>query len=118
MADEKRSLINEVKRLMTQPGISGSEYFAFTRLADENERLLCGVDSQFCGFIGSEPKRYLREASLLDGPAGRNFNLRRSVNRVYYVNDVHDYKIWVAYGGHGLVIDQWRGDILPLFFAS
>ena len=105
MADEKRSLMNEVKRLMTQSGISGERYFHITRLADENERLLCNVDSQFCGFIGSEPKRYLREASLLDGPARRT-ELKEIGEPGLLVNDVHDYRIWLAYGGHGLVIES------------
>jgi len=104
MSPVPKSFKAEIQRLLIQPGVEGQTYFHVTRLANAAGELTVSVDSHWGGYTTSRPRREIREASPLDGPR-RRAELRLIGETCLLVNDETDFRLWLAFGGHAVVLD-------------
>lgn len=95
----------EVVRLLTQAEVQGAKYFTVTLLADESGGLQWGVQTMWCGYTDSTPRREIRKGRLYRGEAQRAFYLEFG-EPALLVNNEKDLSIWLAFGGHAVILDQ------------
>lgn len=95
----------EVARLLTQPELQGAKYFTITLLADEAGNLQWGVQTLWCGYTETSPRREIRKGRLYRGEAQRGFYLEFG-EPALLVNDEKDLSIWLSFGGHGVVLES------------
>ena len=112
----------EIRRLMTQPGIPNKFYYGLTRLATDEGALLKSIDSHWVGYTTSRPRREIREATPLDGPMHRD-NLRAMAQTCLLINCEDDLRFWYAFGGNAVVLDdvakaQFADELAPREVAN
>lgn len=112
MTIQEKSFKGEIDRLLTQPGIEGQSYYHITRLANKAGQLLQSVDSHWCGYTETKPRREIREASLSDGP-GLRAALHDLRLTCLLVNDRTDLRLWLAFGGHAVVLESVAKSHMP-----
>ena len=105
MTTEATSFKEEIRRLLSQPGIPGKAYYCLTRLATADDQLITSCDSHWVGYTKSRPKREMREATRVDGPMYRA-NLHSIGQTCLLINSEADLRFWYAFGGHAVIIED------------
>ena len=105
MTGDTTSFMEEIRRLLTQPGISRESYYCLTRLATDDGKLITSVYSHWVGYTDTRPMREIRAASLVDGPMCRK-NLLSIGQTCLLINSETDLPFWHAFGGHAVVVED------------
>jgi hypothetical protein len=63
-----------------------------------------GVQSYWVGFTESTPRREIRKGRLFHGEAQREF-YKELGEPALLINDERDLHIWLAFGGHGIILE-------------
>jgi hypothetical protein len=95
----------QVVRLLTQTELPGGKYFTITLLADDTGHLQWGVQTLWCGYTDTMPRREIRKGRLYRGEAQRAFYLEHG-EPALLINNGNDLAIWLAFGGHGVVFEE------------
>ncbi len=88
------------------------EYFAFELLAQPEDRIIVGAFTHWAGFVDNDPKRELREASLVNADALWELWSRMGRNSMV-VNTVEDLCVFFQTGGNALVKKEVAEQLLP-----
>lgn len=96
---------DNIVRLLTQPEISGVNYYWITLLADSEGSLEWGIQSQWCGYTDDRPRREIREGALYHGEQQRT-QCHDFGEPALLINDQDDVKYFYGFGGHALVAEN------------
>lgn len=105
MVEKKDLLRDRVFLLMTQPEIPNALYFHITLLADKEGKPQWGIQTHWCGYTKTKPKREIREGALYHGEAQRQWLFEHG-EPALLINSEEDANIWLTFGGHGLVLES------------
>lgn len=105
------NLADEIRRMRSQEPIDNAEYYAITFFSLDGKNLGYSVLSNFAGFTKDKPLREIREASLIKPKILKS--LYNDIGQPpLIVNNDLDRKIFVLFGGHGII----EGSIAKKYF--
>ena len=106
------SLQERVTELYTRNPNPKLDYYFFTLLGKENDKLQCMVYTHWTGWVDDDHRIEIREASLVN--AEILTELHRTIGEsCAVVNNVNDMEVFLLIGGHGVVEKSIAQSVVP-----